>query len=302
MRFLPNSGDIPEELIESVRKGKAIFLSGAGVSMPDLPDFKSLTTKVYAKLSGGLSFDDAEEIAFDNGEYDRVFGLLELRISEALKSDIRKIISEELKYIRGMDISGHKSLLKLSQNTFGDVRLLTTNFDTNFEHAAKSLKINCKSHAYTSIPRAGGANDSGIIHIHGRIADSRVKVEESDLVLSSPEFGEAYLRTGLLSRYLEDRMRIGPLVLVGYSAEDSALRLLFESINADRLRFPDLHEIYVLDKVDLSSKDSKATIANWKLKGVSLIGFGDYPDIYVTLKEWAEYNTNPTQYALSKIC
>ena len=303
MKFLPESGDIPEKLIKSVRKGMATFLSGAGVSMcSKLPNFKLLTCKVYAQLGGGITPDDAEQQAIENGEYDRVFGLLENRIPEALKFKIREIVTNILKYERGMDISAHKSLLKLSQNSRGEVRLLTTNFDTNFEHAAKSLKIDCKSHAFNSIPKAGGANDSGIIHVHGRIGDSRVNVEESDLILSSPEFGDAYLRSNILSRYFEERLRIGPLILVGYGAEDSALRLLFESLNADRTRFPDLHDIYVLDKVKHDADALKAATANWKLKGAKLIGFSDYPFIYDTLAEWAEYNADPAHYSLSKIC
>ena len=94
-----------------------------------------------------------------------------------------------------MDLSSHKSLLKLSRNSVGEVRIMTTNFDTNFEHAADSMNLECNSHTIFSIPKAGGANDSGIIHIHGRIADRRVKVRESELILSSPDFGDTYFET-----------------------------------------------------------------------------------------------------------
>ena len=90
-------------------------------------------------------------------------------------------------------------------------------------------------------------------------------------------------------------MRIGPIILVGYSAEDSALRLLFESINADRARFPDLNDIYVLDVEEEHSS------SNWKLKGVKMIGFKNHDILYDTLSEWAEFNSDPKKYALSKI-
>jgi hypothetical protein len=51
-------------------------------------------------------------------------------------------------------------------------------------------------------------------------------MEESDLILTSADFGDAYLRDGWASQYVEDRMRLNTIVLVGYAAEDSALRLL----------------------------------------------------------------------------
>ena len=243
-----------------------------------------------------LDFDPAEKIAFDNGEFDRVFGLLEMRVADSKSnSEIRKKVAKILKFETGMNLASHISLLKLSRDSNDEIRILTTNFDTNFEHAAKLLNFECKSHALNSIPKAGGPNDFGIIHIHGRIADPRVKVEESELILSSPDFGEAYLRNGWLSQYFEDRMRIGTIILVGYGAEDSALRLLFESINADRARFPDLKDVYVLDV------EEKHSYSNWKLKGATLIGFKNHDLLYDTLAEWAKFNADPSKYALSNI-
>jgi NAD-dependent SIR2 family protein deacetylase len=51
MRFLPNSADIPQDLIRSVGDGEVIFLCGAGVSLAvGLPTFKKLTDDVYASI------------------------------------------------------------------------------------------------------------------------------------------------------------------------------------------------------------------------------------------------------------
>ena len=62
MRFLPESGDIPKELIQAVNDGKSIFLSGAGVSMrSNLPNFETLTKRVYRSLGEKLEFDQAEK-------------------------------------------------------------------------------------------------------------------------------------------------------------------------------------------------------------------------------------------------
>lgn len=42
------------------------------------------------------------------------------------------------------------------------------------------------------------------------------------MILTSADFGDAYLRDGWASQYVEDRMRLNSLVLVGYAAEDTA--------------------------------------------------------------------------------
>ena len=105
------------------------------------------------------------------------------------------------------------------------------------------------SYAGVSIPRAGGERDHGILHLHGRIADDALKLEPTDLILTSSDFGDAYLRSGWASRYVEDRMRLETLVLIGYAVRDAAMRLLLETLDADRDRFRDLHDIYAIEGV-----------------------------------------------------
>jgi hypothetical protein len=145
------------------------------------------------------------------------------------------------------------------------------------------------------MPRAGGERDHGILHLHGRIADNELSLERTDLTLTSADFGEAYLRSGWASRYIEDRMRLDTLVLVGYSAEDAAMRLLLETLDADRDRFRDLHDIYAIEK----GTEGSASI--WKAKGIKPIEFTDHDAIYSTLWEWARYATRPMEYRRARI-
>ena len=180
-----------------------------------------------------------------------------------------------------VQVPRHLHLLQLSKDPDGRSRLLTTNFDTLFERAADAAGLVVQSHAGKSLPRPGGPRDHGILHLHGRIADAVLGLEETDLTLTSADFGDAYLRDGWASQYIEDRMRLNTLVLVGYAAEDAALRLLLETLDADRERFPDLKRVYAIEK----RTDDSASI--WKAKGIRPIEFEDYPDIYATLEEWA---------------
>ncbi|SCX21319.1 Deoxyuridine 5'-triphosphate nucleotidohydrolase [Agrobacterium sp. DSM 25558] len=142
-------------------------------------------------------------------------------------------------------------------------RVLTTNFDTLFERAAKDRKEEWRSVAVKGLPKPGGPRDYGIHHLHGRIADSVLELPETELILTSADFGDAYLRDGWASRYVEDRMRTATLVLVGYRAEDAALRLLLETLDVDRERFPDLKKVYALER------GTPGSAAQWRAKGVT---------------------------------
>jgi len=56
------------------------------------------------------------------------------------------------------------------------------------------------------LPAVGSPEFEGIMHLHGRVGDARLRIPASNLVLTSSDFGEAYLRTGWGSRgWLTDR-------------------------------------------------------------------------------------------------
>ena len=118
-------------------------------------------------------------------------------------------------------------------------------------------------------------------------------LRSSELVLTSADFGDAYLRDGWASQYIEDRMRLGILVLVGYRAEDAALRLLLETLDADRNHFRDLKDIYVIEKssagsasVDCMGFNPIGLRAAVEMCGVDRVVFGsDYGPIPYGIKE-----------------
>jgi hypothetical protein len=117
----------------------------------------------------------------------------------------------------------------------------------------------------------------------------------TEFVLTSADFGDAYLRDGWASREIEDRMRVTTLVLVGYAAEDAAMRLLLETLDADRSRFRDMKKIYAIER---RTADSASL---WNAKGIEAIEFADYDSIYGTLAEWARYATQPVEYGRARV-
>ena len=73
------------------------------------------------------------------------------------------------------------------------------------------------------------------------------------------------------------------------------MRLLLETLDADRSRFRDLKDIYAIEKgtADLASL--------WKAKGIKPIEFSDYGPIYNTLSEWALLCIRP-RWLYAKAC
>ncbi len=90
-------------------------------------------------------------------------------------------------------------------------------------------------------------------------------------------------------------MRLGTLVLVGYAAEDAAMRLLLETLDADRDRFRDLKDIYAIER----GTDGSSSL--WKAKGIKPVEFSDYESIYRTLLEWSRYAANPVEYRRQRV-
>jgi hypothetical protein len=298
MRFLEHGAGIPDELIRSVSDGDAVFLCGAGVSMRvEMPSFKKLTDDIYRELTETRTNEPAERIAYDRSEFDRVLRSLEKRTHfPKAASRVRTAATKLLTAKAGVDTRDHLALLNLSRDREGRPRLLTTNFDTLFERAARQGGLaDVPSHAGKALPKPGGPEDHGIMHLHGRIRDDHLSLSPTDLILTSADFGDAYLRDGWASQYIEDRMRLNTLVLVGYRAEDPALRLLLETLDADRDRFRDLKEIYAIEK----RSDESASI--WKAKGIKPIEFAEFDSIYATLREWARYALRPTEYGRDRI-
>ncbi len=297
MQFREDGADIPNELIEAVADGSATFLCGAGVSFRvGLPLFETLTTQIYEILGEKPDDEPAECNALERKEFDRALRSLEKRTHRpGTESRVRKAVSQLLVAPSG-PLPDHAALLQLSKDIDGRSRLLTTNFDTLFERAAQSIGlVGVQSHAGKSIPKPNGERDFGVLHLHGRIGDLALGLDETDLILTSADFGDAYLRDGWASHYIEDRMRLGTLVLVGYQAEDTAMRLLLEALDADRKRFRDLRDIYAIER---GITDSAAL---WKAKGIKPIEFTDYDKIYESLAEWAKYAANPDDYGRTRM-
>ena len=248
LRISENGPEFPSALVDSVLAGEVVFLCGTGISAPQLPDFKHLVERTYEAL---LTVDktNSEQSAFNQGRFEEVLGSLSRRMSDP--DAVRHTVSNLLAVPEHPALDQHRTILRLSRDLDNRIAVVTTNFDTLLERAVHEEmpeeKLRDLSFAGQALPAPGSPSFSGIIHIHGRLADPTLQLEPTPLVLTSADYGDAYMRSGWASRFLFDLARCKAIVLVGYSANDAPVRYFLNVLEADRARFPDLKPVYAFD-------------------------------------------------------
>lgn len=295
MKFHPNGPDFPEALIDDLLEGDVVFLCGAGVSAPQLPNFRDLVLNVYDRL--GEDRTPAEDHAYNAYRYEEVLGALSRRLVRP--DDVIDAAAAELRIPGVPDVSHHDVILRLSRDRVGRPVIVTTNFDTLFERSLvlsrSAAEATRESAAGQEIPAPGSARFSGIVHIHGRLADPQLNLSQTELVLTSAQYGEAYLRAGWAARFLFDLMRCRTLVLVGYTANDAPVRYILNVLEGDRERFSDLRRVYALSS---SNGNSQAAAAPWQALAVEPLLFDPeeenaYGPLWNSLGELANLVENP---------
>lgn len=223
MRFSPDGPDIPDELLEQRDQGNVVFFCGAGISRPaGLPGFKELTTSVMEALGADKHSESWKLFQASKGQanLDQVFELLQQEYS---RNEVEELVSALLKTPRRALLRAHSTILRLSRTSSGRSRVVTTNFDHLFEGADASLPTYVAP-ALPDIRTLGFAE--GVIYLHGRRPSKTAQraAPAHRLVLSSSDFGLAYLAGGWATRFVRDLLEKYVIVLVGYSASDPPVR------------------------------------------------------------------------------
>jgi hypothetical protein len=247
------------------------------------------------------------------GQYDRVLRCLERRLvasgaprNRGMRERIRAAVRHVLTPPDNVDLANHLALLELSRDAEGGNRILTTNFDTLFERAWYGKHQSAiATHAGMAMPQPKVATCTGVLHLHGRLADPRPELAapDTDLVLTSAEFGDAYLRSGWASRYIYDLVRAYTVVLVGYQADDPPMRYLLEALEADRERYPDLQMVYAFASCEAGNEELVRAL--WAAKAVDPILYqvngSDHAALYASLREWRSYAEDPTAWRRERL-
>ncbi len=315
IRFHSGGPTIPYGLITAQEDGDVVFLCGAGVSMGPpiwLPGFGQLVEQIYDELGEDWSAHPGEAEGMDcPPEFiapDRTLNALFRRLKgqeDRINDTLTNALTTNYK-----GTPFHHNLMKLSRGDDGSVRLVTTNFDLLFEKSWRKFENadRLASHAAAGMPGPGAAEWSGVFHLHGRLADPAFpELDATQLVLTSAQFGDAYLRTGWASRYLYDLLRHTNVVIVGYSLNDPPLRYLIDALDADRDRF-DFKQLFAI--APIQHGDETKTSAVWEARGtIPLLydpvnpdsGNTDHKALRESIKSWAAYADDPTSWARSSL-
>ena len=299
MRFLPNGLNIPDELLEERDKGNVVFLCGAGVSYPaGMPDFLGLARYVVEELGTPQDAPSSEMLSMWENEnvqegarpsLDQIFNLLQ---QEYAAGEIDYLIAKRLKTKPRTCVSTHETILRLSKGADSKPQIVTTNFDLLFERAAgRGLKI----YVPPALPDlANGQPLNGLVYLHGRI-NSRIKRGEGrqGFVVSSSDFGRAYLAEGWATRFMLDLLDQYTVILLGYSANDPPVRYLLQGLHT-RLR-GSRARLFAFDR---GTEEEVQPL--WRDSGVQALpysGIGnDHSALWDTLSAWADRADDPSAW------
>lgn len=292
MQFSNNGPDIPEVLLQAHEEGRVVFFCGAGISYPaGLPDFKGLVDDIYQRLGTGRT--PIEEEAFSRNQFDATLDLLERRIAGqriAVRKELEKSLRPNLSSTGATDT--HAALLQLARNRDGSLRLVTTNFDRVFEHVAAQSTQSCSAYAAPMLPIPKNSRWDGLVYLHGLLPAEPDDSALHRLVLTSGDFGLAYLTERWAARFVTELFRNYVVCFVGYSINDPVLRYMMDALAADRMLGEVTPQAYALGDCK-PGKESDKTI-EWEAKGVTPIlyevktGSRDHSALHHTLKAWAE--------------
>ena len=204
--------DFPKKLLDALSDGSLVIFAGAGVSMgkpANLPNFRNLAEKIASGTGKKLSEDKPE---------DQFLG--ELKQSGV---DIYNRASEVLNRPGLEPTELHCNLLRLF-STPESVRIVTTNFDLLFEHAAEKV-FDSSPEVFRAPALPLGNKFSGIVHVHGSV------YSPEDMILTDEDFGRAYLVEGWARRFLVELFRFFTVLFVGYSHNDTIMNYLARALS-----------------------------------------------------------------------
>jgi hypothetical protein len=289
MRFIANGPAIPDELLVARDAGDVILFCGAGVSQAEagLPNFACLASAVIRIL--GAAQDSRARALLERAialepmpgvgglvATDRVFGLLE---QEFEVSDIRAAVAQAIRPAPDAKLDAHRVLLDLATSR-GITRLVTTNFDLLFEACDPALHRS----GPPKLPNPHSDRDfRGIVHLHGRVDAEYRSAQDEEFVVSSADFGRAYLSARWATHFIQRLLLRFQILFVGYAADDPPVQYLLEGLN---LRAGTRNRLYAFQ-----SGEHRSAIALWEHRGVEAIPFDSsngFSPLWDTLRAWAE--------------
>lgn len=292
MQFVTNGPDIPDALLQAHEEGRVVFFCGAGISYPaGLPGFRGLVEQIYRK--NGTTPSDIEREALARGQFDAALDLLEWRLP-GQRLAVRRALAQALKpKLRRKEATDtHAALLRLARNREGALRMVTTNFDRVFHTAAKRTGQAFQAYAAPMLPIPKNSRWNGLVYLHGLLPERTDDTALNRLVVTSGDFGLAYLTERWAARFVSELFCNYVVCFVGYSINDPVLRYMMDALAADRMLGEVTPQAWALGDCE-SGQEHRKTL-EWEVKHVMPIlyevpaGSHDHSALHQTLHAWAE--------------
>lgn len=288
MQFIENGPDIPESLLRLHEEGRVVFFCGAGISYPaGLPGFGGLVDRLYKNLQVDPS--PVAQAAINAKRYDTAIGLLEQEIvghRETVRNTLASILNPDLQSPNAT--TTHESLLTLSKNKTEQIRLITTNFDRIFEKLTSESSIPTKKYLAPFLPIPKN-RWNGIVYLHGLIPQEPTPEELDRLIITSGDFGLAYLTERWAARFISELFRSYTVCFIGYSIDDPILRYMMDALAADQLLGETNPEMFAFGSFTENKYEEAQN--EWKAKNVTPILYQESTThhlLHNTIKEWAK--------------
>lgn len=279
MRFIENGPNLPVEILQAQEDGELVFFCGAGISMrAGLPSFRELVEKLYTALGTTRSTEEEREWVARN--YDRVLNHLERRFPVGrLRSETDAILATP----PNPDLATHAALIELAKDRSGVARLVTTNFDKLFQEVDPSLPTTWAPLLPVPKPHKWNA----LVHLHGCLSNAGRNGQH--LVLTSADFGTAYLVERWASRFVSELFNHFHVLFVGYGVDDPVMRYLVDSLAAERAADARIRKAYALVGCSPGNEDTERQ--KWLAKGITPIIYdsqGRHRLLHESLETWSE--------------
>ncbi|MEA5105644.1 anti-phage defense-associated sirtuin Dsr1 [Pantoea sp. S18] len=294
MQFVTNGPDIPDSLLQAHEEGRVVFFCGAGVSVPaKLPDFKKLVQDIFKQTDPRKT--PQEEATFNACQYDATLNLLEHRLPDGRITIRRALVSALTR--RSFPHSAtetHSALLCLSRTHDERMRLVTTNFDSLFELAGKRDSYKFPVFCAPMLPVPKNSRWNGLVYLHGAITRKMDDTALNRLVVTSGDFGQAYLTERWAARFVSELFRNYVVCFVGYGINDPVLRYMMDALAADKLQGETTQPTWAFASYKSGEMEDKRT--EWQAKGVTPLLYQveilknkdqDHSLLHKTLIAWA---------------
>jgi len=288
MQFIHQGPDVPERLLQAHEDGRVVFFCGAGISYPaSLPGFAGLVKRLYQAL--GTTPSTVQQAAIKAGQLDTAIALLEADIigsREAVRRKLAEVLTPNLSAPNAT--ATHDALLTLGKCRNGHTRLITTNFDRLFEEVIARKSLIIERFQAPLLPPPKNRWD-GLVYLHGLLSDKPTQRELDRLVISSGDFGLAYLTERWAARFVSELFHNYTVCFVGYSINDPVLRYMMDALAADRLLGESPPEMFAFGSFSKGKEQERAN--EWRAKNVTPILYREhYRHAYLhkTLQAWAK--------------